>query len=440
MSSFASGEGAPYEALPQRKNSRRKRWRSAEVDGTSSAIVESSLFTSRKDSYLGKAIVVDGSMGEGGGQIIRNAMTLSCLFKHTLSINNIRAGRKVPGLRQQHLTGAILSARLAGGQLGANAKVQSNELSFIPPSGKGSRKVGANKIVADCKTAGSVTLLLQTCLPLLYFSSDAVAVELVGGTSVAFSPPYIFFEKVLLPVLNMHFKASILVKLVKEGFFPRGGGRVLLQTGGGSGKTMCPIDLVERGPLEKVDCYVKFIGDEWGRQQGAQSIKSQEQAVEDIVNKTIGTFFPGSTAIEYYVSRSEVSKGKKGPSTGVEIQLVASTKNKCLLSGNALVYRKSASGLGAEAAVVAANNLAMELKSSACVSEHLADQLIIFMALAKGTSRIRIRPTSTFSSKHLETGIYIIKELVNKAQVRVYPNPKDNGESEIVECQGIGFT
>ena len=90
--------------------------------------------------------------------------------------------------------------------------------------------------------------------------------------------------------------------------------------------------------------------------------------------------------------------------------------------------------------MVAANNLATELKSSACVSEHLADQLIIFMALAKGTSRIRIRPTSTFSSRHLETGIYIIKELVNKAQIRVYPNPKDNGESEIVECQGIGFT
>ena len=104
-----------------------------------------------------------------------------------------------------------------------------------------------------------------------------------------------------------------------------------------------------------------------------------------------------------------------------------------------MVNSKSLATIGKEAALAASNNLAKELKSEACVSEHLADQLLIFMALAKGTSRIRIRPILSFTSKHLETGIYVITELMKDVQVRVYPNPTDEGKTQIVECKGIGF-
>ena len=104
-----------------------------------------------------------------------------------------------------------------------------------------------------------------------------------------------------------------------------------------------------------------------------------------------------------------------------------------------MVNSKSLTTIGKEAALAASNNLAKELKSAACVSEHLADQLLVFMALAKGTSRIRIRPIISFTSKHLETGIYVITELMKDVQVRVYPNPTDEGKTQIVECKGIGF-
>ena len=433
MSSFVSESDT--QPLPQRANSRRKR-RHANVSNSKDFKTCSS---GSRTSYGQKIFVIDGSKKEGGGQIVRNALTIACLFGFKLHVRNVRAGRRVPGLRQQHLTGAVLSARLCGGTLGSNAKVKSTELKFTPANPNDRKSTLGKKIIADCKTAGSVTLLLQTCLPLLLFRKTAPSVELIGGTSVSFSPPYVFFEKILLPMLKNHFKAKFTASIKKEGFFPRGGGHVIIEPDGTGELPLHPIDLVERGQIEKVECYIKFIGDVWQSKEGRNWMSIQNQSIQKTVIGTLQRILPKDQPVKFYCTQSEISKGKGTPSTALEIQLIAFSKNNCILGGNALVNSKSLATIGKEAALAASNNLAKELKSSACVSEHLADQLLLFMALAKGTSRIRIRPIVSFASKHLETGIYLIKELLKDVHVRVYPNPTDKGETEIVECKGIGF-
>ena len=241
-------------------------------------------------------------------------------------------------------------------------------------------------------------------------------------------------------MLKIHFKAKFTASIKREGFFPRGGGHVFVEPGGvGGQQSLHPIDLIERGKIEKVECYIKFIGDVWHGKEGRNSMSAQKKLIQSIVIDKLQHILPKNHPLKFYYTQSEMSKGGK-PSTGLEIQLIASSTNNCILGGNALVNSKSLATIGKEAALAASNNLAKELKSEACVSEHLADQLLVFMALAKGTSRIRIRPILSFTSKHLETGIYVIKELMKDVQIRVYPNPIDEGETQIVECKGIGLT
>ena len=163
-------------------------------------------------------IEIDGSYREGGGQILRTALSLSCLFQKPFRIFNIRKGRKKPGLMPQHLTCVRAS------QLIANAKVKgddvgSTELLFSPG------EVKSGDFFFDIGTAGSTSLVLQTVIPSLIFSKAKTTVTLKGGTHVPFSPSYDYLAGVFSSFLK---KIGVNIKLSIEsyGFYPKGGGKV----------------------------------------------------------------------------------------------------------------------------------------------------------------------------------------------------------------------
>src|SRR6266540_276631 len=171
-------------------------------------------------------IEVDGSFGEGGGQVLRTAVALSAVLSKEIHVFNIRAGRTEPGLRPQHMTGVKAAAELCSGHLEGLA-VGSTEFVFKP----GKLKAGTFRF--DVGTAGSVTLVLQTLMPIIAFAPGAVHLEIVGGTDVKWSPPIDYVRLVTLPILKkIGYQGEL--ELVGRGHYPKGGGLVKFSTGGAS--------------------------------------------------------------------------------------------------------------------------------------------------------------------------------------------------------------
>ncbi|MBC2762112.1 MAG: RNA 3'-terminal phosphate cyclase, partial [ANME-2 cluster archaeon] len=168
-------------------------------------------------------INIDGSYGEGGGQIIRTAVALSAVTGTDVTISNIRSNRPKSGLKAQHMSAIRTAADMTGARI-SGLKSGSTELTFSPGvSTSGGIPGGYYKI--DIGTAGSITLLLQCLMPIALAAQEPVSLDITGGTDVAWSPPIDYMAHVLLPVLEtMGLKCNI--KLQRRGYYPRGGGRV----------------------------------------------------------------------------------------------------------------------------------------------------------------------------------------------------------------------
>lgn len=164
-------------------------------------------------------IELDGSYKEGGGQIVRSALSLSAITGQAFRINNIRKNRPGPGLKNQHLFGIKNAALLCNASY-SEVNLGSESFEFIP------RKLSGKSLDIDIKTAGSITLLLQSILFPAMFASKRSKIRIIGGTDVAFSPPIDYFANVLLPHLKKY--ADIKFKLISRGFYPKGGGSVEL--------------------------------------------------------------------------------------------------------------------------------------------------------------------------------------------------------------------
>jgi RNA 3'-terminal phosphate cyclase (ATP) len=163
-------------------------------------------------------IHIDGSQGEGGGQILRSSLALSMALGKPFAITNIRANREKPGLMRQHLTAVEASAAVCNARV-FGASVGSQEITFDPQAVRG----GEYRFAIG--TAGSTTMVLQAIVPALLFASEASDIVVEGGTHARWAPPFEFLERALVPVLN-RLGATVSVKLERHGFYPAGGGRV----------------------------------------------------------------------------------------------------------------------------------------------------------------------------------------------------------------------
>jgi len=159
---------------------------------------------------------IDGSYGEGGGQILRTALSLSCLLREPIEIFNIRKGRKVPGLQPQHLTCVKAAKRVSDADTEGD-KVGSINLIFSPKEVKG------GYYLFDIGTAGSTSLVLQTLFLPLSLAPNPSKVEITGGTHVPWSPPFHYLNYIVIPILE-RMGLRIRLWIEKWGWYPKGGG------------------------------------------------------------------------------------------------------------------------------------------------------------------------------------------------------------------------
>ncbi len=185
---------------------------------------------------------IDGSYGEGGGQILRSAVALSALTGESVSITNIRAKRERQGLAAQHLTAVLGVASLCSAEV-EGASVGSKELTFRPG------KMLAGSYVLDIGTAGSIPLVLQACLLASARTVRPIRLDITGGTNVRMSPPIDYYEQVLFPFLR-RMGLDVRIDVLGRGFYPKGGGRVIASILGAD--RFKALDLSERGQSEGI--------------------------------------------------------------------------------------------------------------------------------------------------------------------------------------------
>jgi RNA 3'-terminal phosphate cyclase (ATP) len=187
-------------------------------------------------------LTLDGSFGEGGGQILRTALGLSLVTGTPFTIERIRAGREKPGLLRQHLTAVQAAAEVGKAEV-AGAAIGSRALTFKPG------RVGPGTYAFSVGTAGSATLVLQTVLPALLAASGPSTLTFEGGTHNPWAPPFDFLEKAFLPLLG-RMGAPVAVRLERRGFYPAGGGRFTAEIR--PAPRLARLDLPERGAVRAI--------------------------------------------------------------------------------------------------------------------------------------------------------------------------------------------
>ncbi|KAJ9574387.1 hypothetical protein L9F63_025966, partial [Diploptera punctata] len=185
---------------------------------------------------------IDGGWLEGGGQILRMALVFSVLKQKPVQVYNIRAGRSNPGLRAQHLKGVEIVRDISGGKL-KGGEIGSTEITLHPG------KVRCGEYSADTGTAGSVGLLIQVALPCILFSNGMTILKLRGGTNAEMAPQIDYTTEIFRPLLEK-FGATFDYKILKRGYYPRGGGEVHIRVN--PVKELKPVNLVENGHIVSV--------------------------------------------------------------------------------------------------------------------------------------------------------------------------------------------
>jgi len=359
----------------------------------------------------GKDLVeIDGSLMEGGGQILRMSVSLSALFGIPIRISKIRAGRSSPGLKAQHLTGITIVRDLTGGTL-TGGHMSSTEITFIPGPIRG------GNIAADTKSAGAVCLLAQTAVPCALFAPEPIVLNLRGGTNADMAPQIDEFTEIFLPNFTK-FGADFEYEVVKKGFFPKGGGEVNLFVN--PVRHINPIDMMDPGKVTSVTgwCFVA----------GSLPMKVAEQIASSCKRMLKEQNSPALDGVDINIETyKEAAHASHGNGSG--IVLVAHTSTGCVMGGSALGSPKKTPE---ETGKKCANELLEAVESGGCTDKYVQDQLILFMALAAGESRVRTGPITL----HTETAIHIAEQLTN-AKFSVEDDP--NSSSWIIKCKGIGL-
>ncbi len=313
-------------------------------------------------------ITLDGSKGEGGGQILRTALVLSMVTGKAFHLTRVRAGRKKPGLLRQHLT-ALNAAREISSAEHEGATLGSDELTFTP----GAVRPGDYRFAVG--SAGSATLVFQTALPALMLTDAPSRLTLEGGTHNPFAPPFDFLENTFLPLLS-RMGPQVALELERPGFFPAGGGlfRAILEP---SAK-LAPLHLHQRGAIrsKRARVMISMIPKDVAKRE-LRLVRSkldldEEDCATRVVNNSPG---PGNALL-------------------IEIESEHVTE---------LISAFGERGVKAEwVAREAAKEARRYLKNEAPVGEHLADQLLIPIALA-GAGGFTTGPLSRHTTTNIET-------------------------------------
>jgi len=325
-------------------------------------------------------IVLDGSHGEGGGQILRTALALALVTGKAFRMERIRARRAKPGLQRQHLT-AVLAAAEVGSATLEGAALGSQELVFRP------REILPGNYRFSVGTAGSATLVLQTVLPALWSAAGPSELELQGGTHNPLAPPFDFLQRVFLPVLE-RMGPKVEARLNRHGFYPAGGGRVTVTV---EPRPLRPIALLERGPVlaRRVRVLLSRLPGSIGQREADAVCRGLDWPSECAHIEWVDSAGPGNAVLVEIACQHATEVFSAFGQRGVPAETVAEE-----------VVRQARRWLDADVPV----------------GEHLADQLLLPLALAGG-GQFRTLPPSS----HFETNRHTIGQFLDHVVIEVQP-------------------
>lgn len=328
-------------------------------------------------------LTIDGSRGEGGGQILRSSLALSIVTGTPVRIENIRAGRAKPGLMRQHLTAVNSAAAICGGSV-EGARIGSTGLTFKPGRAKG------GEYTFSIGTAGSTTLVLQTVLLPLLLADAPSRITLEGGTHNPHAPPFDFLAKAFLPLVN-RMGPTVTASLERWGFYPAGGGRFTVEISPVS--QLNGIDLLERGAPRghRARAIVANLG--------RHVVERELRVVRSRLN--------------WGDDDLRIEEMHTAPGQGNVLMLEVAHENVTeVFTGFGEVNR------AAEAvASTAVDQCRRYLTASAPAGEYLTDQLILPMAVARAGSF-----RSTGLSRHSTTHLELIRDFLG-TDIRRQPQP-----------------
>lgn len=372
---------------------------------------------------------IDGSILEGGGQVIRNSVAISALMCKSLKLFNIRGGRPKPGLQAQHMCGLqLVHQMMSAGKTNKICVLEgctlgSKEVTF-KPFGENANDIDDNdeeaqdheQFAIDIQTAGATTLLAQVALPVALFRpSKSVLMDLKGGTNAAFAPPIDYYEAIFGHILQRFFGASFDTKILKRGYFPKGGGHIQLNVKPLT-RPLQAVTLTDPGNVSTITVYASCAG-KVPRSKAKQmaSSASQHLVSQGLRNDSI------DIVTQYFDSNQAFGNGS-------HIFVKAELTSGCVLGSSAILGPKDTpEQVGKDAATA----MLRYINQGVCLDEYAQDQVIIFMALAKGRSKVLIGPLTL----HTKTAIYVLEHLT---EARFKVNPVSE-VTNIIECEGIGF-
>ncbi|HOC77492.1 MAG TPA: RNA 3'-terminal phosphate cyclase [Methanofastidiosum sp.] len=316
-------------------------------------------------------IEIDGSFGEGGGQILRTSLALSALKGQPLHIYNIRKNRPKEGLSHQHMKTISAIAELTGSEVTGNS-LHSTEIKFTP------KNEFKRKLAVNIGTAGSITLLLQSLMILLPFLENKTTVSVHGGTNVPWSPQLDYLREVTIPTLSrMGYKIEI--KKSSRGYYPEGNGHIEIE--------VTPVRKLKAITIDKYEKQEKIEGISFSTNLHENVTERQKKSARSILFK------------DGIMPSIDVDIEKDGSERiGSGVFLFSKNGNSIIGDGALGARGKRAEEVGEEAA------RSFLEKYRAGFDHHISDQLVPYMALAEGESRIYTRNTS-----HLETNISVLE-------------------------------
>ncbi len=321
---------------------------------------------------------IDGSYGEGGGQILRNSVAFSTLTKRPIKIINIRANRPNPGIKPQHYISIKAISELCNAKT-KGLGIGSSDLFYQPSDFKG------GKYKFEIGTAGSIPLVYQAIILASVNTKEPVTINLTGGTDVKWSPSWDYLQYVFLSHLKK-IGLKVDAKLIKRGYYPKGGGEAEI--------TINPCNSLKPLKLDQLEEFEKV--------EGIINIANLPDHVSNrIKHATIKRFLKKDISVKIDVEKS------KSVSAGVGLTLWSKSKNTII--GSAIIGEKGVTS--EEIGKTAAEDLISEIDSYASLDIHAFDQILPYMVIASknGKSTCFVRDLSN----HAKTNIWLLNQFFN---------------------------
>jgi RNA 3'-terminal phosphate cyclase (GTP) len=329
-------------------------------------------------AYFSRPMIeIDGSHGEGGGQIVRTACSLAVVAGKPCRIFNIRQRREAAGLKLQHLLALRALAELCDGRLDGD-QIGSSELAFYPG------KVARHDLQIKIATAGSITLILQCLIPAILATSKPVTVSFEGGaTDTSGAPPLDYFQHVFVWFLRC-MGLEVKIQVSRRGYYPKGGSLLTAEIIPAPLKS---IRATERGALRRISLF-----------SSSSHILRRRKVAERQIEGALSVLQSASLLLEPEVDYVQ------SVSPGSSICIVAEFERTVVGASALGAIRKSAEDVGKEAGTL----FSSEIRSSAALDRHMADQILPYLALMGAGARVTVSEIT----RHCRTNMWVIEKFL----------------------------